>query len=639
METTGQTLATAERAAPVIGWLAQVSIGEVITAAATVTVAVATIAVAAATFYTYRVAKIASNRQNKERVQNLKRERAKKLVDITNFILEHRELFHNERYPLYNNNNRYETIIKFDTEKREEKRTKETNLHNFVIVRERKNYQNILSFTFMGDYKVDPMSIEIDIEPQLESGAEKWEVLFDALKSSVNRALIGSKRYHLNMTPYYKMSARELRRTTGLTGVVTGHIGMRSKMDRMLIDAILSVNVDSVKRLVGKITHIDARDAEGKTFLHYAVKDAHDQIISGKNRSTYSSRYPTRLYKGMSKNYAQKIQKNLNCIVSILINKGADVNAQDNRGTPIIYSAASKNNPEVIDILGSAGADVNSISNYNDATATHIASHYGWDDVIEKLIKNGAAINCKDSRGETPLHTASASGWHTTIGKLIRHGLSVDDKNKYEQTPLHKASFSPGGHRAIDELIKNNASKGINYKDKFGETPLHKASFLGSRRSLMTLIHHGADINMKNNNGETPLHKACASRPSRAVETLIDLGANIDDTDNLGETAFHKALSSRLWRAVETLIMHGADVNEKNEMGETPLNIVVREMPLNDKRSSIIIQDLIEIGADVFWKDINGHSPHEMILRRIFYRNNRYKWHKYCLMTRRKVKH
>lgn len=531
MDTTVQYLVDAKYIAIITEWLTKASAGEVLTAIATSLAAVAA-------YSSYRIARISNKRQEKERSENLKVERTKKLVNLINFMLQNRELFNNAEYPINDKSGLYETIIRFNFGAHKESRTRKVNRINFVIVRKKEDHENILSFSYMGDYKVELMSIEVDKEPELDSESEKWDALFDAFKNSINRALIDSKNYLPPMLPYYDMDSQRIKQTIGSPIEAKGHAVMNSTVDRPLVNAILSINVKSVKKLVKNITHIDARDIKGKTFLHYAVQDAHNQIVSDKN---YSTNEEESLHRGISKEYALKMQNDLNKIIAILINRNADVNAKDNRGTPVIYSAASVNNPQAICMLENAGADVNAVSDYNNGTAIHIASYSGWNDVIEELIEHGADVHCRDSKGETPLHMASAEGWAPTIGKLILHGLNVDDKDNIGETPLHKASSSRS-IGAVEELIWRGAGKGVNDKSETGETPLHKASSWGSESIIDILIDHGSDINAKNSRGETPLHIAVrdiqfeTNRDRATVDTLLKRGADLYCKDEYGDS-------------------------------------------------------------------------------------------------------
>lgn len=42
--------------------------------------------------------------------------------------------------------------------------------------------------------------------------------------------------------------------------------------------------------------------------------------------------------------------------------------------------------------------------NQDGQTAAHLASRIGSDDILIKLIENGANMNCRDTAGFTPLH-------------------------------------------------------------------------------------------------------------------------------------------------------------------------------------------------------------------------------------------
>lgn len=608
MDGTLQNLANAEHATSVIGWLTADFVG-------TMLMALATGGAAVATFFTYRVASISNERQDHERLENIKRQRAEKLAELANFLLHNKELFSNEKYLLHDEDERYDIVIEFDIGTNRERLATKISRHNFVMVKDKKNPENIISFSYMGDYQVESTSINIDKEPEFDSRSEKWETLFSALKNSIDIALIGRQYGFLPIRQYYGMRPLELRRAIRSSGTRVGHAGMNSRMDRDLLDAILSVNVNSVKELIGKVTHIDARDVKGNTFLHYAVKEAHNRIM--RRRHFYKNRFPMRGIKRVLPKYSLKLQNDLNRIILILIRAGADVNARDNRGTPVIYSAASTDNPRAIYILEKAGADVNSISYHNKGTAIHIASYYGWNNVIDRLVKCGAVANCTDVLNETPLHKASASGWPLTIQKLIGQGLSVHDKNQFSETPLHSASSS-GSSKAIEELIQHGAGKGVNNIDKYGDTPLHKAAAGGEAAAIRRLALNGAIIDAKDENGETPLHKAAATRRPRAVKALFDLNASVNEKDDMGETALHKASSSESFRMIETLIEFGAALDETNLKGETPFHTAIRRTPYNSWRFSRIVSTLIKCGADVLCKDTQGNSPYSLILKRIY---------------------
>jgi len=112
-------------------------------------------------------------------------------------------------------------------------------------------------------------------------------------------------------------------------------------------------------------------------------------------------------------------------VVELLIAKGADVNAQtrefpkdkfewafgrrwaDDRvafSTPLLW-AARYGHKAVAELLIAKGADVNA-ENEKGETPLHAAARYGHKAVVELLISKGADVNAKTEKGETPLFLA-----------------------------------------------------------------------------------------------------------------------------------------------------------------------------------------------------------------------------------------
>ena len=524
----------------------------------------------------YRVADMTNKREEKERTEKLKNERIEKLADLSNFLLQNRDYFENIEYPIFDSNNRYESIIQFNDSVQVGKRiTKQVN-YGFVIVRDSKDYKNILSFRYKGHPKVEPVSIEIDKEPKLNSN--EWNELFDALKSTLNSKITGGYNPIPPISRFYDKSAGEISCITKLTGKVRGHTRMCTEADVDLAGAILTANVRKVSEKIRDITHIDARDQGGRTFLHYSVSDVYARL-----RDTYTYFESDRNGGERDSSYASAIQCDINEIVSILIKEGANVNARDNVGNPIIYAAALSGDSHTIDILVRSGAKVNKVSKRGKSTALHIAAGLGWERTMKKLIEHGAAINKKNLAGETPFHYAASSGWASAMNLLIEHGAKIEEVNNRGESPLHKASFS-GWDAAVSMLMEQGSD--INLQDDLGETPLHKASFSGYLKVVKKLISHGANIDERNQKGETPLHRASFS---------------------------NRDITARV------LVKNGANVNAENADGETPLIVALKNMTNGDM--SPIVDLFIEHGASVTHRDMHGINSHDLILKKIYYRN------------------
>jgi hypothetical protein len=97
-------------------------------------------------------------------------------------------------------------------------------------------------------------------------------------------------------------------------------------------------------------------------------------------------------------------------VVAVLLRHGADPNVADSGGHTPLYNVAnecsSEQGPAVVRALVRAGADVNAHGGVTRATALHMAARRGYVDIARTLLDCGAAIDARDSKGDTPLHRA-----------------------------------------------------------------------------------------------------------------------------------------------------------------------------------------------------------------------------------------
>ena len=94
--------------------------------------------------------------------------------------------------------------------------------------------------------------------------------------------------------------------------------------------------------------------------------------------------------------------------VSLLIEKGADIDAKTPKGLTLLYIAARSKKYNVLELLIQKGANVNELS--PNVSALFVAAENGDEKLAKILIDNNADINIKTSAsGFTPLFWAATS--------------------------------------------------------------------------------------------------------------------------------------------------------------------------------------------------------------------------------------
>ncbi len=264
-----------------------------------------------------------------------------------------------------------------------------------------------------------------------------------------------------------------------------------------LHEAAKKGDLNQVERLIEAGADINEADAVGRTPLHWAAEQGHAAVArlliekgakvdTKERKGHYYRRTPLHL---AAEDYSRclgppcKISPGLSegkkAIVVVLVEHGADVNAEDRYGATALMSAAICNAVDVAQLLIDHGADMNHRA--DQYAVLEVASSRG-PDVAISMIKRGAKVNTSDPQTkETPLHKAARCGFQELAEQLLLHGADVNARNQFRDTPLHKAASRD--QREVVEL----------------------------------LLQHGADVNAKNNRGRSPLD---VTRDTIIIDTI-----------------------------------------------------------------------------------------------------------------------
>jgi uncharacterized protein len=332
----------------------------------------------------------------------------------------------------------------------------------------------------------------------------------------------------------------------------------------------------------------------------------------------------------------------------ILIEHGADVNAQSKNGfTPLLF-AAKHGDLATVRMLLHSGARVNDGTPLKNrpvgrraapaaddgdpdvpdgVTPLLMATVSGHEDVALLLLENRADPNAVDGTGATALHYSILNGM-AMIG-AVSTKLAV---NNYvfrpNMIPLVKALLARGA-KPDPRLVREPRLPGTTPRfSLIGSTPFLFATASGDLELMRLLMKSGADPLLGTTEGTTPLMVAAGlgnfEDPTddqkrlglEAARMLVDLGADVNARDSYNWTALHGAAYIGADAIAQFLVDKGAKLNIKDRFGQTPYSIAsgqigkyildFQKKPFGPHPSTIAL--LKKLGADPNFAEVLEHS-------------------------------
>jgi ankyrin repeat protein len=232
-------------------------------------------------------------------------------------------------------------------------------------------------------------------------------------------------------------------------------------------------------------------------------------------------------------------------VARLLVEHGADVNADGWMGATPLHRAAQHGRADVAELLIRHGADVHARRSERRDAPLHWAA---TEAVACLLVEHGADVEARDEWGRTPLHWAGQFGYAGTAQYLLASGADVNARA--ERTPRKASSQSPSGTRLLSRAMTalglsadppgQNAG-GVKPQRYTRDTPLHEAAREGRTAVVEVLLASGAEVNALNNEGWTPLHNAAFRGQHDVIERLVRAGADPHLRTIAGQTPLHVA--------------------------------------------------------------------------------------------------
>ena len=243
-------------------------------------------------------------------------------------------------------------------------------------------------------------------------------------------------------------------------------------------------------------------------------------------------------------------------VVKLLLDRGADVNAENVVIMRPLHIACQENAMRVAELLLINGADIDAVGDCR--TAIYQACVDGYVEIVRLLLGRGANVNLEGVYGD-PLLVACRLGNIMIVQDLINHGANIHIVQPFKGTALTVACSN--GHEAIARLL---LQKGANAEavDINSSTALVAACSGGRESIVRLLLDSGADASKPSTTSveTTPLHTAVCQGSVKVARLLIDHGANVNTPiDRIGTPLVLAAYTGR-YSMVEFLLNNGADV-------------------------------------------------------------------------------
>jgi ankyrin repeat protein len=219
--------------------------------------------------------------------------------------------------------------------------------------------------------------------------------------------------------------------------------------DYALIDAIKRDNELDFRAALAAGASLAARDLNGASPLE--VAESRGASNTAREILALGADLNQRLGTHKRTLLHRAVQKGNFGFTRLLIDHGADVNAQDWHGKRPLHFAASGGHQFLCLELLEAGAEVNA-KNHLGKTPLHFAARKGSCPAIKTLLAHGADAKLADNTGTTPSMDAARAGNFEAAKLLIKSSTYGEQSLKVEATRAMKVA-EKAGHAEVVQAI------------------------------------------------------------------------------------------------------------------------------------------------------------------------------------------
>lgn len=315
--------------------------------------------------------------------------------------------------------------------------------------------------------------------------------------------------------------------------------------------------------------------------------------------------------------------------IRLLLKYNINLDNEDIYGKTVLDEAIDRTDGMMIRFLLESGASINKLKKSNRTILQDVAFE-GKYKVFELLIKYKPDFDVKDSYGKTILFDAVAGGNIEILKEVVNNISTLNTFDQNHQTVLFEAVFKKD--KEIAKILIQNGIN-VNLVDNSGQNVLFNTVILGieNLEILELLIKKGINVNIVDNDNKTILDEILyliglkntkvlldgkykyvnSDREYFKITTLlIENGLEIDTLDSESKTTLYKEIENHNFINAKFLIQCGANINITDEEGD---NILSKEV-LKGYSNYQIIDFLMDNGADIEHRDLDEKSVIDRIV-------------------------
>ncbi|KAJ5865176.1 uncharacterized protein N7529_007092 [Penicillium soppii] len=244
-------------------------------------------------------------------------------------------------------------------------------------------------------------------------------------------------------------------------------------------------------------------------------------------------------------------------IVELLLEQGADVNAQGGHFGTAFQAACYKGHDKIAQMLLERGADVNTQGG-EYGNALQAACYKGHDKIAQMLLERGADVNAQGGHFGTAFQAACYKGHDKITEMLLERGADVHAQGGTWGNALQAACYK--GHDKIAQMLLERGAD-VNAQSGYFGNAFQAACYGGHDKITQMLLERGADINTQGGHFGNALQAACADGHDKIAQMLLERGADVNAYGGRDVNALQAACAGGHDNIAQMLLERGADVN------------------------------------------------------------------------------